>query len=82
MTLRRAKHPTEPNNVEMDGEILKTFARKRRYGKYLVRLDEGREIVAFSERPWFKKDPSPGDRVKVMMSVYDLSRGRIVERYP
>jgi translation initiation factor IF-1 len=82
MTLRRAKYPTEPNNVEMDGDILEALARRGRYGKYLVKLDEGREIVAFSKRPWFQKDPLPGDRVKVVMSVYDLSRGRIVERYP
>ena len=82
MTLRRAKYPAEPNNVEMDGEILEALARKRRHGKYLVKLDEDREIVALSERPWFQKEPLPGDRVKVLMWVYDPSRGRIVERYP
>ncbi|MCX7779128.1 MAG: translation initiation factor IF-1 [Patescibacteria group bacterium] len=50
---------------------------------FRVRLDDGRLILAYlgGRLRLNKIKILPGDRVKVEMSSYDLTKGRIVYRY-
>ncbi|MBI1960690.1 MAG: translation initiation factor IF-1 [Candidatus Liptonbacteria bacterium] len=50
--------------------------------KFRVRLEDGREILAYSagKMRLHRIRVLPGDRVTVEMSPYDKERGRIVRR--
>ncbi|MBI4138332.1 MAG: translation initiation factor IF-1 [Candidatus Wildermuthbacteria bacterium] len=50
--------------------------------KFKVRLEDGSEILAYlaGKLRMFKIRILPGDKVNVMMSPYDNTRGRIVYR--
>lgn len=69
-----------PNNniVEIEGEISETLPNTQ----FRVRLDTGQEIIGhLSGRMRVHHiRVMPGDRVKVAMSPYDLTKGRIVLR--
>ena len=76
---REAAKPRTMSAIEAEGEVTQALGHEN----FRIRLDNGIEILG---------KPSgntrlhhirllPGDRVKVEMSPYDLTRGRIVYRY-
>ena len=65
--------------IEVDGEIKETLPN----AMFKVTLDNGHEIIAHVSgkmRMHYIKI-LPGDKVKLELSPYDLSRGRITFRY-
>ncbi len=65
--------------IEQDGEVIEALPN----AQFRVRLENGHEILGLLSgkmRMHFIKI-LPGDRVKVEISPYDLSKGRIVYRY-
>ena len=70
-----AKEP----NIEVDGSIVETLPN----AMFRVVLDNGHEVLAHVSgkmRMHYIK-LLPGDKVKIEMSPYDLSKGRITYRY-
>ena len=70
-----AKEP----NIEVDGSIVETLPN----AMFKVVLDNGHEVLAHVSgkmRMHYIKI-LPGDKVKLELSPYDLSRGRITFRY-
>lgn len=67
------------NFVHVDGEVLESLPA----GTFKVELDNGHEILAHlaGKMRMFHIRITPGDKVKVEMTPYDLSKGRIVFRY-
>ncbi|MAZ68431.1 MAG: translation initiation factor IF-1 [Candidatus Marinimicrobia bacterium] len=66
-------------NIEVDGEILETLPN----AMFKVVLDNGHEVLAHVSgkmRMHYIKI-LPGDKIKLELSPYDLSRGRITFRY-
>jgi len=66
-------------NIEVDGEILETLPN----AMFKVGLENGHEVLAHVSgkmRMHYIKI-LPGDKVKLELSPYDLSRGRITFRY-
>ena len=66
--------------IEQDGIVEEALPS----GRFKVRLANGAEIQAHLSgrmRKFFIKI-LPGDKVKMEMSLYDLTKGRIVFRYP
>ena len=72
--LRLSKQDT----VELEGEILETLPNTQ----FRVKLDAGQEIIAHlsGKMRVHRIRVLPGDRVKVALSPYDLTKGRIVLR--
>jgi len=65
--------------IEQDGEVIEALPN----AQFRVRLENKHEILGLLSgkmRMCFIKI-LPGDRVKVELSPYDLSKGRIVYRY-
>ena len=66
-------------NIELDGTITQALSN----AMFRVELENGHEVVAHISgkmRMYYIKI-LPSDRVKVEMSPYDLSKGRITFRY-
>ena len=65
--------------IEMQGEVLELMPA----GTFKVLLENGHEILAHlsGRMRMHKIRLLPGDRVSVELSVYDLTKGRIVSRY-
>jgi len=65
--------------IELEGEVVEAF----RNGMYRIALENGQETLGYTAGKMrrFRIKIFPGDRVKVEVSPYDLSRGRIVYRY-
>ena len=66
-------------NIEVDGEIIETLPN----AMFKVGLENGHEVLAHVSgkmRMHYIKI-LPGDKVKLELSPYDLSRGRITFRY-
>jgi len=66
-------------NIEVDGEIVETLPN----AMFKVGLENGHEVLAHVSgkmRMHYIKI-LPGDKVKLELSPYDLSRGRITFRY-
>ncbi|HJU47016.1 MAG TPA: translation initiation factor IF-1 [Gaiellaceae bacterium] len=65
--------------VEMEGEVVEAFPS----GMFRVTLDNGHEMIAYTAGKMrrYRIRIAPGDRIKVELSPYDLTRGRIVYRY-
>jgi len=66
-------------NIEIDGEIIETLPN----AMFKVNLENGHEVLAHVSgkmRMHYIKI-LPGDKVKLELSPYDLSRGRITFRY-
>ncbi|MBW3600468.1 MAG: translation initiation factor IF-1 [Planctomycetes bacterium] len=64
--------------LEVEGVVTKALANTR----FMVQLDTGNEVmahVAGRMRKYFIRIV-PGDRVRVELSPYDLTKGRIVYR--
>lgn len=65
--------------ITQDGEVIEALPN----AQFRVRLDHGHEILGILSgkmRMHYIKI-LPGDRVKVELSPYDLTKGRIVYRY-
>ncbi len=67
------------DKIEFEGEVLEALSN----GKYRVALDNGHETQGYAAGKMrrYRIRILPGDRVKVELSPYDLSRGRIVFRF-
>ncbi len=54
-----------------------------RSGMFRIQLDNGHETLGYTAGKMrrFRIKIFPGDRIKVELSPYDLTRGRIVYRY-
>ena len=78
LTERRI-HLPKNDAVEMDGTIIDALPNSQ----FTVRLDNGHELLAYTggRMRRFRIRILLGDRVKVEMSPYDLSRGRVSYRY-
>tara|TARA_B100001758_G_scaffold235615_1_gene235887 strand:- start:110 stop:325 length:216 start_codon:yes stop_codon:yes gene_type:complete len=66
-------------NIELDGTITQALSN----AMFRVELENGHEVVAHISgkmRKFYIK-LLPGDKVKMEMSPYDLSKGRITYRY-
>ena len=66
-------------NIEMDGTIKQALSN----AMFRVELENGHEVVAHISgkmRKYYIK-LLPGDKVKMEMSPYDLTKGRITYRY-
>ncbi|MFM2207695.1 MAG: translation initiation factor [Bacteroidota bacterium] len=66
-------------NIEQDGVVLESLSN----AMFRVELENGHEIIAHISgkmRMHYIKI-LPGDKVKVEMSPYDLTKGRITYRY-
>ena len=65
--------------VELEGEVVEAF----RNGLFKIALDNGHETLGYTAGKMrrYRIRIFPGDRIKVELSSYDLSRGRIVYRY-
>ncbi len=65
--------------VELDGEVVEAL----RNGQFRIALDNGHETLGYTAGKMrrFRIRILPGDRIKVELSPYDLTRGRIVYRY-
>jgi len=73
------QHMAKQKPIEQDGEVIEALPN----AQFRVRLENGHEILGLLSgkmRMYFIKI-LPGDRVKVELSPYDLSKGRIVYRY-
>jgi translation initiation factor IF-1 len=70
---------TKEEKIEMEGEVVEAFPN----GMFKIQLDAGHEVLGYTAGKMrrFRIKIFPGDRVKVEVSPYDLSRGRIVYRY-
>jgi translation initiation factor IF-1 len=67
------------DKVEMEGEILEALPN----AMFKVRLDNDHEVLGHvaGKMRRFRIRILPGDRVRVELSPYDLSRARIVYRH-
>jgi len=64
--------------LEVEGEVVEAL----RSRMFRVRLDNGHEAIGYmgGRMKRYRIRVFPGDRVRVELSSYDLSRGRIVYR--
>ncbi len=65
--------------LEFDGEIVEALSN----GKYRVDLDNGHETQGYlaGKMRRYRIRVLPGDRIRIELSPYDLTRGRITFRY-
>lgn len=65
--------------IEIDGEVIEALPN----AQFRVRLENDKEILGLLSGKMRMNYIKilPGDRVKVELSPYDLSKGRIVYRY-
>jgi translation initiation factor IF-1 len=67
------------DKIELEGEVLEAF----RSGMYRIALDNGHEAIGYTSGKMrrYRIRILPGDRIRIELSAYDLTRGRIVFRY-
>lgn len=65
--------------VEFEGEVVEALPSL----KFRVKLDNGHEVLAHlaGKMRRFRIRVLPGDRVRVEVSPYDLTRARLIYRY-
>ena len=65
--------------IEFEGEVTEAL----RNGVFRITLDNGHETLGYTAGKMrrFRIRIFPGDRIKIELSPYDLTRGRIVYRY-
>lgn len=75
----RSKPAGKQEKIEMEGAITEALPNTT----FRVKLDDGREILCYlaGKMRIHHIKVMPGDRVKVEMTPYDETRGRIVYRY-
>jgi len=68
------------DEIVLEGNVLEALPNTM----FKVRLDPGTECLAYLAGKMRKNHIKvlPGDRVTVILSAYDLARGRIVYRHP
>ena len=86
MSRKRSRHSTQQHEavanakdfIEAQGEVLEL----KPGATFVVRLESGHEILCHlsGKMRMFKIKILPGDKVKVEMSPYDLTKGRITYR--
>ena len=84
---RGARRPTErgrqiadkEEKIEFEGEVVEAL----RSGMFRIKLDNGHETLGYTAGKMrrYRIRILPGDRVRVELSPYDLTRGRIVFRH-
>jgi translation initiation factor IF-1 len=77
--VRKVKTTVKEEGIEIEGKVVEKLPGVM----FKVELDTGNEILAHISgkmRMYYIKI-LPGDRVKVELSPYDLTRGRITYRY-
>ena len=64
--------------IELEGEVMEAF----RNGMYRIALENGHETLGYvsGKMRRYRIRMAPGDKVKVELSPYDPTRGRIVYR--
>ncbi len=64
--------------VEFEGEVVEALPN----AMFRVQLDNGHEVLGHvaGKMRRFRIRMNPGDRVRIELSAYDLTRGRIVSR--
>jgi translation initiation factor IF-1 len=69
----------QEEKIEFEGEVAEAF----RSGMFKVILDNGHETLGYTAGKMrrYRIKIFPGDRVRLELSPYDLTRGRIVYRY-
>ena len=77
--LEGAEIAGKEDKIEFEGEVIEAF----RNGMYKILLDNGHETLGYTAGKMrrYRIRIFLGDRVKVELSPYDLTRGRIVYRY-
>jgi translation initiation factor IF-1 len=67
------------DKIELEGEVSESL----RNGLFRIDLDNGHQTTGYiaGRMRRYRIRILPGDRVKVELSPYDLSRGRITYRY-
>jgi translation initiation factor IF-1 len=75
---REAAIAVKEEKIEMEGEIIEALRNRM----YRVQLDNGHETLGYmaGKMKRYKIRIMLGDRVKIELSTYDLTRGRIVYR--
>jgi translation initiation factor IF-1 len=75
----RATGSPKKDVLEMDGTVVEALPNTQ----FKVRLDNGHEVLAYAggKLRRFRIRVLLGDRVRVELSPYDLTRGRITYRY-
>lgn len=70
--------PDSKSFVELEGEIIELMPA----ATFKIRLDNGHEILGHlsGKMRMYRIRLLPGDKVKVQMSPYDLTKGRITYR--
>ena len=70
---------TKEEKLELDGEVMEAFPS----GMFRVQLENGFDTLAYTSGKMrrYRIRMLPGDRVRVELSPYDLTRGRIVYRH-
>ena len=65
--------------VELDGEVVEAL----RNGQFRIALDNGHETLGYTAGKMRRHRIRilPGDKVRIELSPYDLTRGRIVYRH-
>ncbi len=65
--------------IEIDSEVTELLPA----ASFKIKLENGHEILAHlsGKMRMFKIRLLPGDKVKVQMTPYDLTKGRIIYRY-
>jgi translation initiation factor IF-1 len=65
--------------IEFEGEVVEALSN----GKYRIALDNGHEALGYTAGKMrrYRIRILPGDRIKIELSAYDLTRGRIVYRH-
>jgi translation initiation factor IF-1 len=76
---RRAVIAEKEEKLEMEGEVIEALRNRM----FRIRLDNGHETLGYTAGKMrrYRIRIFLGDRVKVELSPYDLTRGRIVYRY-
>ncbi|HLD28260.1 MAG TPA: translation initiation factor IF-1 [Patescibacteria group bacterium] len=79
MSKKDNKVPDSKDFLEVDGEVVELLPA----ASFKVQLEIGQEILAHlsGKMRMFNIRLLPGDKVKVQMTPYDLTRGRITYRY-
>jgi len=71
--------PSGKDYLEIDGEVIELLPA----ATFKVKLENSQEILAHlsGKMRMFKIRILPGDKVKLQISPYDLTKGRIIYRY-
>jgi translation initiation factor IF-1 len=67
------------DKIEMEGEVIEAFPN----GNFKIALENGHETLGYTAGKMrrYRIRIFPGDKIKIELSPYDLTRGRIVYRY-